>query len=284
MYSAIIVPLDGSESVERALTPAAALARREGAALQLLTVVKDASDVEHSRTYVEGKAAALGAPAVALPPVEAPSPAEGIRQTVAGKSDALVCMATHGDGIGRALLGSTAEGVIRAVAGPVLLVGPNFRPETAEAPDTIIVCVDGSALSETILEAAAAWTKAYGLRLVLVQVVDPNTARRATRMDTSEDAYLRGLAHDLRGSGVEAQWDVLHRTDAAAAIAGYAAGVPTAIVALSTHGATGLARLAMGSVSMKVAHDSPRATLVMRPARLSEGDVQASRPGAPASR
>ena len=77
--------------------------------------------------------------------------------------------------------------------------------------------------------------------------------------------YLRRVAEHLQKErGVSANWDVLHGKDAARAIVDYAALVRGALIAMTTHGRTGLARALMGSVTNEVVHEARSPVVVMR--------------------
>jgi nucleotide-binding universal stress UspA family protein len=59
---------------------------------------------------------------------------------------------------------------------------------------------------------------------------------------------------------------VLRALDPAAALVAEEARVPATLVAMATHGRTGLGRVALGSVATRVVHDSRCPVLVIRPA------------------
>ena len=140
----VLVPLDGSRLAEGALAPAIGFGR-EGAKLVLLCAVEthgtpfvDPADaqvavIEEAETYLAGDALrvrAAGATDVETsvwygPPVESIADAAHFR-----KAD-LIVMSTHGrSGLGRLILGSVAESVLRATSTPILLLRP-------EAPDWV---------------------------------------------------------------------------------------------------------------------------------------------------
>jgi nucleotide-binding universal stress UspA family protein len=126
----VLVPLDGSPLAEAALTAAVDLVReRPGATLILLRAAEastlpgaDPTEaqvrvVREAESYLEAVAARLAAQG--LTNVKTPAIVEAAR---AGKVD-LIVMSTHGrSGLGRLLLGSVAESVIRGTRTPILLV------------------------------------------------------------------------------------------------------------------------------------------------------------------
>ncbi|MBS0449517.1 MAG: universal stress protein [Proteobacteria bacterium] len=145
MYQRILVPIDGSTTATRGLDEAVALARLTHARLRLLCVLDVltfASGFEPAATYVADvvplmkqagvellaaaklRAAAAGveADSVLVERVGARIAEIVAEQALEWKAD-LVVVGTHGRrGIGRALLGSDAEQILRCAPVPVLLV------------------------------------------------------------------------------------------------------------------------------------------------------------------
>ncbi len=83
-----------------------------------------------------------------------------------------VVMASHGrSGLGRWLLGSVATKVVRGSRRPVLIV--NAGTKIIESPQLkrILVCLDGSAVSEAALEPAVELANKFDARLVLYRGV-----------------------------------------------------------------------------------------------------------------
>jgi nucleotide-binding universal stress UspA family protein len=261
MISNVLVPLDGSAHAERALLPASELAGQLGVKVGLVLVAESDADSGPLRAYLEDVAHRPGLPVASREVVVGDEPVTAILGAAALTADTVVCMATHGHGgIGRLLLGSVSEAVIRRSQRPVLLVGPRCAPA---AFDRIMVCFDGSPLAERMLPVAAEWSKTLGAQLWLVQATEPGVVMRGDVVDT---AYLQRLARRADAEyGVEAEWDVLHGADPAGAIARHVAEAPGTLVALTTHGRTGLQRMALGSVAMRVAHDATAPLLVLRP-------------------
>jgi nucleotide-binding universal stress UspA family protein len=259
----IVVPLDGSDLASRALPVAERLARTIGAEIVRLTVVPpDEFDPD----------APDGDGTLILPGHDA---AETIVGHVGPAPHRLVCMSTHGRGrIAAGLIGSVAESVLRHVARPVVLVGPE-TVTNGDALTRLVACVDGSAHSEEILPVAARWAGDLGLRLDLVQVLSTVQGRGAQAVasgDVMETSYVRALSRWVASQGVSPEWDALHGKDPVDPILAYASQVPGTIIALATHGRTGWSRVAMGSVAMRIAHTSPTPLLVVRPPDLEQGD------------
>jgi nucleotide-binding universal stress UspA family protein len=134
----VLIPLDGSKLAEEALALAIGLAR-EGATLVLVratearaTPFTDPNDaqvavVEEAELYLASVADRLYR--VGVKDVETSvwygSPIEGIADAARLRKADLIVMSTHGrSGLGRLVLGSVADGVVRATPTPVLLLRP----------------------------------------------------------------------------------------------------------------------------------------------------------------
>ena len=262
MPKTIIVPLDGSEYAERALAPARMLARQSDADLVLVMgrlggvpepehYLKSAAErarIEHARIWVFEDA--LGVTA--------------IEDLVRTEPDPIVCMATRArNGLGQALFGGTTEEVIRHGNVPVLLIGPSVEHAGTWSFDEIVVCLDGSAAAETILSTAADYARDFGLAIWLVSASDPDVPTKF------EAAPLHRAARALADRGVKVNWDALHGDDAATAIIDFVATRSSPLIAMTTHGRTGLARMTAGSVTMSVVHRAPCPVLVTHPHHLA---------------
>jgi nucleotide-binding universal stress UspA family protein len=142
--------------------------------------------------------------------------------------------------------------VIREAKRPVLIFCPiDKAAESAKRIDNIIVPLDGSALSETIIPYAADAARCLSAGLCLVQVlpVSPKIPATYEKRDLNEAAYLHTKATAIQKRyGLEAQWDVLHG-DAADAICRYIKTIPNVLLAMTTHARAGLERVILGSVA-----------------------------------
>lgn len=143
----ILVPLDGSALAETALSTATALAEATGAALLLLRAaeapalaVGDPTErqikvVREAEEYLETVKARLQTEtrAAVTTAVWYGHPPEAITEATHFNRVNMVVMTTHGrSGLGRLLLGSVAEAVIRSTATPILVLHPDGAP--LEAP------------------------------------------------------------------------------------------------------------------------------------------------------
>lgn len=144
MYTKILVPLDGSELAEKVLPHVTALAKAFGAEPTLVTVVEFSLGVAGAKleaipaVAAESKAALRAEALFYLQKVQQSLKVQGIKATVVAlegdvaseiiayaeqKGYDLIAMATHGrSGIGRFIMGSIAEKVVRGAIKPVLLI------------------------------------------------------------------------------------------------------------------------------------------------------------------
>ena len=291
MYTRVTVGLDGSRLAEAALVPAAALARKHGATVRIVSVAPKQRDEASLRRYHQALAedGVLGDGSVCevLPAPPGRATATVLHEALAGP-DELLCLATRGHtGVGNLLLGSVAEGVLSRHTDPVLMVGPGFRTEEPVSFETLLLCLDGSQQSEAMLPHAAAWAEALKMSIRILHVAplphppdaeippgrEHDAEERQREARQRSEAYLEKAAARLSFGRVHATWEVVESDSPAHTICQMAGSLPGAVVALATRGNGGLSLLALGSVAMKVAHDSPVPVLVMRAPEAEEGIV-----------
>jgi nucleotide-binding universal stress UspA family protein len=295
MIRTLLVPLDGSPFGEQALPYALAIVRRSGGSIHLVHAhdvdlgawilpmdTWDREMRERARAYLDrivgGLAEELGrAPSSTLRDGD---PVDVIESEAAGIGADLVVMTTHArGGLERAWLGSVADGLVRRGGVPLLLVRPVDR---AAPPDggslfggPVVVPLDESELSEGVLEPAAELARLGSGRITLLYVVPPSleVAGHVFRLDEARlagasaraESYLEGVAGRLRREGLEVAVRVVTHEVPAAAILDAAAAEGAGVVAMATHGRSGLGRLVLGSVADKVIRSSRIPVLVVRP-------------------
>ncbi|PZC46869.1 MAG: Nucleotide-binding universal stress protein, UspA family [Chloroflexi bacterium] len=142
----------------------------------------------------------------------------------------------------------------------------------------ILVPLDGSKLAERILPYATLLNRTFGTRIDLLRAVTPPSVAdssyaeiailpsRASASDLVEYAakYMKGVEDNLRSSGIEAT-STTQLGNPADVIAEHAAKEPNTLVAMSTHGRTGMTRWVMGSVTDRVIQMVDQPMLVVRP-------------------
>jgi nucleotide-binding universal stress UspA family protein len=286
----LLVPLDGSPLAESILAVAEEWAKEkeEEAELSLLRAVlvhhlPGGDDTEaqvravgEAEAYLAGVADRLqrrGLKQIRWA-VWYDEPAAAITQAVARNGVDLITMATHGrGGLSRLVLGSVAEAVVRSVRVPVLLI----RGQSAWKPwatRRILVPLDGSEPSEGILQVAQRLAGARDLTVVLFTVIDPlglrgmgETSTRLPELMAHQrgdaDRYLAKVAEPLRDAGLRVEC-VVGLGRAAEAIAAVAGREQVDLIAMATHGRSGLSRLLMGSVAADVLRRAPVPVLLFK--------------------
>jgi nucleotide-binding universal stress UspA family protein len=303
MSSPILVPVDGSAFSEQALPIACDLARRTHAPLHIVQVHTfshpiaypeivppyepdwETALVIHQREHLTKLRHDLdgsnGLNVVATM-LEGPI-IDRLVQYVDDQSIAQVVMTSHGrGGMSRAWLGSVASELVRFVGVPVLLI----RPSHATPPATelrllrhILIPVDGSALSESIVSHAVTFAKLSGARITLIEAVPPiysvtgvpqvpdvvSDARAGETARNETARYLEHLAGMLRAEDLEVDIGVLTHWQAAHAIIDYARDHDVDLIAMATHGRGAWSRWVVGSVADKVLRGCDIPVLVLRP-------------------
>lgn len=185
--------------------------------------------------------------------------------------DAII-ITTHGrTGLSRWVMGSVAERVLQSGPCPVLLIR-NQGPDASNIPQRILITLDGSALSETALEPALTLAERLGSTVHLLRVFP---ALEQEDDKDPADPYVENLASDLIERGVPLMAKAVGTpgsgaSNIAVAIMQYAADQNIDLIAMSTHGRSGLQRWVYGSVTEKVLRGTDRSLLVVRPAKLEQ--------------
>ena len=270
MFTTVVVPLDTTPRAASALGVASALARRTGAALELVTVTSPGFDTLEHEVALKTAAAGVDLPC-SWRVIESNEVEVALADAVNGVPDAVLCMATHArTGIARAALGSTAEAVLRLVDQPVMLVGPH-----AVVPphwDVVQVCVDTpSALSRRAVPAALALARVLGARLWLTEVQPARELR--TGDDVPETAGLAAMAAVLHGDGIDVEWEVFHGDDVVDELLRAQTTLAASVLVTTTHARVGVTRAALGSVTTGLVHRATCPVLVVPPPHDTPGEL-----------
>ncbi len=287
MSGPVLVPLDGSPLAERALPYALTLARREHLEILLVRILQSTAPRGQHLVQEPEAQAALEHLAQELrgQEVEAETLVSStLLGTVASRildiADRHACtaivMSTHGlSGPGRWLHGSVAEELLRHSRRPVVLISSVCDSRWTDAtPFRVLVPLDGSALAESIVEPTLAST-GMDSELILLTVLPPLNAEAAANMLEDVDreevdarASLGRMADQLARDGVRARVQIA-RGGTAATIAQIAREQDIDLIAMATHGRTGLTRLVFGSVATETLQRSPVPVLLLRPNALA---------------
>jgi nucleotide-binding universal stress UspA family protein len=288
-FDRVVVPLDGSDLAAAALPTARAAATRFGAALAPVAVAQDEDDVGR---LVDAVAATVDADVAArLEVVVAAEPAKAIAAHADAHADpggrALVVMSTNGRGrVAGAVLGSVARDVLASATSPLVVVGPNAdrpgqlvgrprrRPERWPEPlaeGDVVALVDGTASSGAVLPVAAQWAAALDRELVVLTVAEDAPPRldgtSGNRFGPDDAAgYVEALAARAPTDGPVVRAELVHDPlSVAEGVKAYLRAHPTALLALTASGRTGLDRLRLGATAAEIVRRSTAPALVVPP-------------------
>jgi len=297
-YSSMLIPLDGSKTSENVLPYARTLARVLGIPVELVETIDIARAATHtavekgthldtlagdierkSENYLRKIAESFSATTIQCT-VARGKAENAIIDKAAADERALIAMATHGrSGISRWLLGSVAEKVLRGARNPLFLVRATQDGQTeGEAHiKSIIVTLDGSELAESVLPSALNLARLLGLEVILFRAYElpatayygkedylPNYDELKNQVKQEASAYLNAKAAAIKAGGLEKVSSALMEGPGPGEIITYAQKTPNAVVAMCTHGRSGVQRWMLGSVTERVVRHSGNPVLVVR--------------------
>lgn len=304
MYTRILVPLDGSSFAEAALPLALAIGERSGASMHLVSVLEPIPSFNDDRWleltrdwlthYLEDVSERVKQTGLSV----TTSLSFGhvvdtlLREADESRAD-LIVMTTHGRGaIARAWIGSVADALSLQATTPIILVRPSEDASAAGAdalsakPRTIMVPLDGSELSESALEPAIELGELFGSAYHLTHIVPYPGVHLPTGTFTAQvnhellaDAkaeaaeYLERQANRLRWRGLRVTTSVAVDVQPGRGVLAEADAVGCDLIAMSTHGRSGLRRLVLGSAADKVLRGTHSLLMLHRPAHVAEGVV-----------
>jgi nucleotide-binding universal stress UspA family protein len=312
VYTRVIVPLDGSTTALQVLPYAKVVAKSTGASIVLLQALNEYPRELISRVgrefvtpknyppaadaWAQLKESATALVQAKLEEAAADLEAEGFQVTAITVEEdaadaivkeaekdpgALIAISTHGrSGIGRWMMGSVTDKVVRQAANPVLVVRARTGEVTSSAPvlKRVVLPLDGSERSGVAMDHAVEMAKALNLGVTLLRSISPMAygdtfadyvptmyENLADEIETDVQDFLDHEAQLIRAAGVA---DV-----AVKAVDGYAASAildevgdaGDSIVVMATHGRAGIGRWVLGSVADRVIRHSTGPVLVARP-------------------
>ena len=299
MFTRILIPLDGSKTAEKVLPYARFLAGSLKLPVELLAVVDIVEmathmsadraryldtmiedSVRNSEQYLRGVAGTFpGANTKCT--VEKGKAEQVIIETAAADKGTLITMATHGrSGINRWLLGSIAEKVLRAATNPLLLVRATdeAKADRVATLKSIVVPLDGSELAESVFPTVVELAKTLKLEVVLFRAysipysayssaegyyaVDYEELLKAMREEAVD--YLEKKTEAVKKLGIDKVSCVAKEGFAADEIISLSRKPPDNLIAMCTHGRSGVKRWVLGSVTETVVRHSADPVLVIR--------------------
>ena len=202
-------------------------------------------------------------------------PAASLRAAATGAEAGLLCMATRGrTAASEMLAGSVAGEVVRDLHAPIVLVGPTPQQVPAARSPRLLLCLDGSAVAESIVPTVRTWADALESEVRVLHVAPPLPDPREGDFVVPEDtrhatSRVEAVVEELRDAGIEAQSTIAEHPDVPGRIVAQASSAMADLVVMATHGRTGLARMLVGSVARQVIARSPLPVLVQRPGDLA---------------
>lgn len=296
MYTRILIPLDGSKVAEQVLPYARFLAKSLSLPVELLQAADPEAlalltDPEHSRyadtiwadklntgrTYLDAVARSFeGARVQCL--VEKGKAEDVVMDKAAADKNTLIVMATHGrSGIQRWLLGSVADKVLHGSPNHMLLVRATEQGKTsgAAALKTIVVPLDGSALAEQVLPHVMDLARKMALKVILFRAYALPASVTGDEFGTymeelinqiESDAreYLAKKVDEAKQNGLNDVVSAVKFGYGADEIISVARETPDNLVAMCTHGRSGVKRFALGSVTDRVVRHCGDPVLIVR--------------------
>jgi nucleotide-binding universal stress UspA family protein len=208
-------------------------------------------------------------------------------EVIIGKAEAdpgtLIAMATHGrSGIDRWLLGSVAEKVLRGTVNPLLLIRATGEAKTEgeAALKSIVVPLDGSELAESVLPMVAGLAKKLNLAVVLFRAYNLpysvyggedgysaiNFEELIAKIRDEAREYLEKKIAELKELGIENVSYIARDGFSSDEIIKIGRETPDNLIAMCSHGRSGVKRWVLGSVTETVVRHSENPVMVLRPA------------------
>jgi nucleotide-binding universal stress UspA family protein len=244
-----------------------ALALAGGGPVNLVTTKWD-HDVHRAQEYLRRTAESLGLDGIETTVVLDREPAEAILVTAHRHPGSIICMATHGrGGVREELLGSVAEQVVRDAEPPVMLVGPEIASDPGR-DTTMVIAVDSPATAHSIILPAITIASPLGLDVRVVHVASraplPFAPTEGVPPLQADLDAIATASDELTEIGAGGSTELLRGEDPAREIVDLATSLRARYVVVGTHARRGLARLALGSVAMRVVRQCPCPVLVIR--------------------
>jgi nucleotide-binding universal stress UspA family protein len=200
----------------------------------------------------------------------------------------MIAMTTHGRrGILHWLFGSVTAEVVQVTPRPLLLLRPQESDRSFSLPNfntapykKIIVPLDASAFAEQALDQASELALAMNATLQLVSIVlpphtlpihihkekEPHTLMRALLHQTEverREHYLKQKAEQFKEQGIRVHTEVASG-HSAEEILHFCRQDEQTLLVMTTHGRSGLRRILLGSVAMKVVQEAHVPVLLIR--------------------
>jgi len=285
MYKRILVPLDGSKLAEGALPYAEGVATRLHSEVILLTVCAPGDCFELPlKAYLEKRAGELSSLGIKTSPVVVQGNAANEILNFAEKNDInLIIISTHGH-TGPSIwpLGSIANKILQKSRIPLLLIRSRELETVLSEKELlkILVPLDGSQFADGVIPYVEGLAEEMDSEVILITVNEPmqipdvvrHTAgfdekkyenELTARSERDVKGYLSKKESVLRDKGVKVSSTSILGMPAQT-ILQYAEDNSVSLIALSTHGFSGITKWAYGSVASKIIQSSSKPVLLVR--------------------
>lgn len=293
MFRRIFVPLDGSPFSASAIPVALEIARRSAGAVHFAIVTEpmpqapgeppldpsfqQAVHADHRR-YLDGILASERGHGIEITGEVLEGPAVGtLLAAIRAHSSNLIVMASHGrGGFSRFWLGSTATALVRNCPAPVLLLRPAQGQAGPLHPRRVLLPFDGTGFGDEVVAQALALAGTEGVEYLAVRVIpavpvvlsaasmDHDRAHFA-ELEREAFQYLEGIRSALEARGARCRTAVLNGPNPGRRLVEYIEEEHPDLVAMATHGRSGIGRLLLGSVADKVVRGTGVAVLLHGP-------------------
>jgi nucleotide-binding universal stress UspA family protein len=262
----ILVALDGTPGAETILAALMPLVRLTAVEPVLFTAVEDPSKADEARAYLARMKKALELHRLGVQArVDYGPPAPTLLAALKGGDFHLGAMTTHGRrGLDRVFMGSVAEAVVRESETPLIVARPDARVRDWKK---IVVALDGSPEAEAVLDDVTDLARRTTAALHLFHVSEVLAAAPGVEYGYSAvvlpdmKPYLKRIADRLGALGLSVTTET-RMGSPGSDIVRYADEVDAGLIALTTHGRSGLRRVIMGSVAEHVLRKAPCAVFV----------------------
>jgi nucleotide-binding universal stress UspA family protein len=220
-------------------------------------------------------------------------PAEEILRLADQQGCDFIAMATRDRNLlSQAIGGSMTNQVVRSARVPVLAIAPeksNIEQGQEIALSRALIPMDGSSFGESVLPYVEYLAQKLSLELVLLRILqlsdvypplagapmaaDPGSAQVQAIAEEAAEAeivrYLKERTARLTGKGINARWQMIRGDTPARRVADLAQEYSDNMIALASHGHSGVARWVMGSVAEELIRATGDLVLVI-PSELAE--------------
>lgn len=280
----VIIPLDGSEDAEITLPYGFEIAQISNAKIHLISVDEsgsaDTTNLYQSyqsllETRLQQEHPKLNRSwQIHLKKGKAVDEIANFTKTI---NDAILVISAHGaSGLGAAQIGKTANKLLNSTDKPVLLI-KSKAPEQKSLIGRVLVPLDGSGVGQAAIDLVSAMAPVLRAEIVLIQVVEPvrympsidglgayTMPINDNEIEQEAVSFLERRAEELRHQGLSVS-TVVKTGAATELILNYAAENNIDLIAMSTHGLSGLSRWVFGSVTEKIIQYGTTPVLVVHP-------------------